>query len=166
MICNNCLRRLALPSHLRSAAKRTYSTPVTTQTSAGANPRPDGRPAATSRPEHAQPFSTPLTPTPKNQNLSIQPQQTKAAAPRILSSVPAGTVLKGLNFVKGKSDPVALEDSEYPDWLWSVLEKKTSAAGLGAAQGDESDLFCMLSHNCIITDLRPRFLVLQEGTVF
>lgn len=58
----------------------------------------------------------------------------------VKSSVAAGTPLKGLNFIKGKQDPVALEDNEYPAWLWTVLEK--SAANKNSGSGaDEGDLF-------------------------
>jgi large subunit ribosomal protein L54 len=49
------------------------------------------------------------------------------------SYVPAGERLKGLNIYKGKDDPVAMEDSEYPDWLWGVLrEIKGADASTGA----------------------------------
>ncbi|KAI9359811.1 mitochondrial ribosomal protein L37-domain-containing protein [Pilaira anomala] len=40
------------------------------------------------------------------------------------SSVPKGTVLKGLQYLKDGQDPVALDDSEYPDWLWDLLDEK------------------------------------------
>ncbi|GAA5799165.1 mitochondrial ribosomal protein L37-domain-containing protein [Helicostylum pulchrum] len=40
------------------------------------------------------------------------------------SSVPQGTVLKGLQFLKDGQDPVALDDSEYPEWLWDLLDEK------------------------------------------
>lgn len=60
------------------------------------------------------------------------------AAPR--SSCPPGTVLNGLNYFKGKTDPVALPDNEYPEWLWSCLDvTKGSAAEEDADAGDE---FC------------------------
>ncbi|RKP14649.1 mitochondrial ribosomal protein L37-domain-containing protein, partial [Piptocephalis cylindrospora] len=39
-----------------------------------------------------------------------------------VSSVLEGTSLEGLNVHKGKKDPVALRDDEYPDWLWALLE--------------------------------------------
>jgi hypothetical protein len=47
--------------------------------------------------------------------------------------------LKGLNFLKNKSDPIAMEDSEYPPWLWTILQKQDKKAAEGAA----GDLFCM-----------------------
>ena len=39
----------------------------------------------------------------------------------VKSSVAAGTALKGINYMKDSSDPVALEDAAYPDWLWTLL---------------------------------------------
>ncbi|EIE90839.1 hypothetical protein G6F46_012139 [Rhizopus delemar] len=43
---------------------------------------------------------------------------------RIASSAPKGTTLKGIQFLKDGKDPVALDDSEYPDWLWDLLDEK------------------------------------------
>jgi hypothetical protein len=60
-----------------------------------------------------------------------------------MSSVPAGTVLKGLNFYKDKQDPVALADEEYPAWLWRVLDK--TSGEVGGVKVDEGDLYGMLS---------------------
>ena len=40
------------------------------------------------------------------------------------SSVIKGTVLKGINILKQGSDPIAKEDSEYPAWLWKLLDPK------------------------------------------
>lgn len=39
------------------------------------------------------------------------------------SSVAAGTVLN-LKIRKNGDEPVALEDSEYPEWLWDMLDKE------------------------------------------
>lgn len=69
----------------------------------------------------AQPFSTRDTISPKTAGTPTTPSQ-PPAPPR--SSVIAGTPLKGLNYFKNKDDPLALEDHEYPDWLWTVLDKK------------------------------------------
>ncbi|EPY50616.1 ribosomal protein subunit L37 [Schizosaccharomyces cryophilus OY26] len=38
------------------------------------------------------------------------------------SSVLAGTILKNLNIKAGGIDPVAKQDHEYPDWLWTLLD--------------------------------------------
>ncbi|KAI9277377.1 mitochondrial ribosomal protein L37-domain-containing protein [Sporodiniella umbellata] len=42
----------------------------------------------------------------------------------IVSSAPKGTVLKGIQFLKDKPEPIALDDSEYPGWLWDLLDEK------------------------------------------
>lgn len=47
-----------------------------------------------------------------------------AKATEIASIAPAGTKLKGCNIRKNGEDPVALPESEYPEWLWTVMEKK------------------------------------------
>ncbi|KAG4303212.1 hypothetical protein PCANB_000609 [Pneumocystis canis] len=40
----------------------------------------------------------------------------------IKTLAPEGTVLKGINIYKKGSDPIALKESEYPDWLWKLLD--------------------------------------------
>lgn len=35
---------------------------------------------------------------------------------------PEGTVLKNIAIQTGQTDPVALKDEEYPDWVWSLLK--------------------------------------------
>ncbi|KAF2836254.1 hypothetical protein M501DRAFT_918510, partial [Patellaria atrata CBS 101060] len=93
----------------------------------------------------AQPFSTPLSPSPPASLGDPAPQGANKPGKEkkgkgkghatVQSSCPAGTVLKGLNFVKGKADPVAGEDGEYPAWLWGVLKE-------GERRGEgEGDLF-------------------------
>lgn len=44
-------------------------------------------------------------------------------------------MLKGLSILKDKPDPVAKEDSEYPAWLWTLLDESSAkkAAGGGEA---------------------------------
>lgn len=60
-------------------------------------------------------------------------------APARSSCVP-GTVLNGLNYFKGKTDPVALRDDEYPEWLWACLDvQKKTSSDVDADAGDE---FC------------------------
>ncbi|KAF8432593.1 mitochondrial ribosomal protein L37-domain-containing protein [Terfezia claveryi] len=58
-----------------------------------------------------------------------------------VSAAPAGTVLKGLNYLKNKQDPVAKEDHEYPAWLWTVLDEKKRS---GADGEEEGDLYCRI----------------------
>jgi large subunit ribosomal protein L54 len=33
--------------------------------------------------------------------------------------------MTGLNYIKNKPDIVALEDHEYPEWLWKLLDDKS-----------------------------------------
>lgn len=46
--------------------------------------------------------------------------------------------MKGLNYFKGRDDPVALAEEEYPEWLWRCLDKKKEVDGEGdKGLGDE-----------------------------
>ncbi|KAJ1773161.1 hypothetical protein LPJ74_000900 [Coemansia sp. RSA 1843] len=49
-------------------------------------------------------------------------QQSGDEKTRPVSSVPHGTVLKGLNIYKEGKDPIALKDEEYPEWLWKIMD--------------------------------------------
>jgi large subunit ribosomal protein L54 len=44
-----------------------------------------------------------------------------------VSTIPAGTPIKGLAYIKGDSDPIAKADEEYPSWLWTLLEPNMGA---------------------------------------
>ena len=51
-----------------------------------------------------------------------------------------------VNILENGEDPVELEDSEYPDWLWSVTEEKPSESeyldrGLETLSNDELGLY-------------------------
>ncbi|KAL7275111.1 hypothetical protein RUND412_001967 [Rhizina undulata] len=51
----------------------------------------------------------------------------------------AGTPLKNINYYKSRGDPIALEDHEYPKWLWKCLDSaRLSADG---DKEDEGDLY-------------------------
>ncbi|KAF2146614.1 uncharacterized protein K452DRAFT_219178 [Aplosporella prunicola CBS 121167] len=124
MLCPRCFL-LRAPRRAFSSARPAFQLAVNANTATAAAPRqgePDSHtpPAATST-SAAQPFSAPLTPG------SVESAKPPAAPVLVQSSVPAGTPLKGLNFLKNKQDPVALEDSEYPAWLWTVLKSKTAS---------------------------------------
>jgi large subunit ribosomal protein L54 len=56
-------------------------------------------------------------------------------ATAVLSSVPAGTPLQGLDIYKGKEAPVAMEDSAYPEWLWTVLDEGKPPGDAAGAMG-------------------------------
>ena len=57
------------------------------------------------------------------------------------SSVAAGTPFKALGYLKNRDPPIAMEDHEYPDWLWSLLDKSEKAKK-GAA-GSDADVYGM-----------------------
>jgi large subunit ribosomal protein L54 len=76
--------------------------------------------------------TTPAPSTPSTPHL----QSSSSPTPVPVSSVRAGMPLKGLGYFKGKDPPVALEDHEYPDWLWGLLDKKGGAKKDGAVVGD------------------------------
>jgi hypothetical protein len=94
-----------------------------------------------SSPPTAQPFSTPFTPSPtSNSSLpSSTPTKHKTPDSTPKSSTKAGTVLKGLAYLKGQDPPIAREDAEYPPWLWGLLEGRENAKG-GEGE-EEGDLF-------------------------
>lgn len=50
--------------------------------------------------------------------------------------------------MKGKEDPVALAEEEYPEWLWKILDagKKGSEEG---GKDDVGDEFCAYSRNSL-----------------
>ncbi|OCK97139.1 mitochondrial 54S ribosomal protein mL54 [Cenococcum geophilum 1.58] len=136
MICHRCLRAAARvqlfhPSHNTTAPS--FNRLLSTTSQQGSLPSLHKLPAATST-SAAQPLSTPLTPSPAA--VGVEPGKSQIPV-IILSSTPAGTPLKGLNFLKSRSDPIALEDSEYPSWLWDILKKD----GKKGEDGKEGDLF-------------------------
>ncbi|KAG6332020.1 hypothetical protein ID866_7066 [Astraeus odoratus] len=53
------------------------------------------------------------------------PAKLPADEPIPLSSCPAGTVLTGLNYLKGQQPVLAMADADYPAWLWSLAKQKS-----------------------------------------
>lgn len=132
MICSRCARRLALSSiplgpsirHFSSTiAKRTQNLPPSTK---------DPLPATST--SAAQPFSTPFTPSPARSPDFPPDSSITPTPPAPKSSVKAGTLLKGLGYIKGKDSPVAKEDHEYPEWLWGLLDKTEKVSGVRAVE--------------------------------
>ena len=70
-------------------------------------------------------ISQPLS-TPEGVHAEVRPDQPTdqaSATQRVPSSCPVGMKMGGLNYEKNKPDVYALEDSEYPDWLWGLLKE-------------------------------------------
>lgn len=58
--------------------------------------------------------------------------------PKVASYCEAGKPLKGLGYIKDKPEPVAMPDSDYPDWLWTLLDPKAqSEEGRGVDKGQD-----------------------------
>lgn len=132
MICSRCARRIALLPCYRDPSFRLLSSTSTRRIPISPNPHEDPLPATST--SAAQPFSTPFTPSPAC-SPDFPPDSlvpSELTAPK--SSVKAGTLLKGLGYIKGKDGPVAKEDHEYPDWLWGLLDKTEKVSGVGAVE--------------------------------
>ncbi|KAL2879920.1 hypothetical protein SGCOL_004639 [Colletotrichum sp. CLE4] len=127
MICRTCLRRgaSALPRlqapRASSLLVRPFSLSAPTRNAAEA---PTAAAAAATVADTTAPVATDASNAPPKVS-SATADIPEAAAP--ISSCPPGTVLNGLNYFKNKTDPVALPDEAYPDWLWTVLESKNEA---------------------------------------
>ncbi|KAF2674222.1 hypothetical protein BT63DRAFT_419528, partial [Microthyrium microscopicum] len=85
------------------------------------------------RSDAAEPFTIPaaMSPSARAGPAPVVAEK-KTPGPSVVSSIPAGTVLKGINIYKDKQDPVAMEDHEYPDWLWGVLDEIKGAPAKGS----------------------------------
>lgn len=112
MICNTCRRTLARAatisrSNIRRLASTTSTETVPSEaTSAGV-------------PNKSQPFSEPFFPSTSTAKTAPASQTYK-----VTSSVPGGTSLSSLTYTKptNTSKPlIALEDHEYPSWLWTLV---------------------------------------------
>lgn len=82
------------------------------------------------------------------------------------SSCPPGTVLAGLNYFKGKTDPVALADEEYPAWLWNCLDVMKKAAA--TEEDDAGDEFSKSKKQRRMAAKRQRELesqILESGNM-
>ena len=127
MICQRC-NCLLLNRSLASSSFRAFSTAI-------ARSSPESPPPATST-SATQPFSTPFTPSP-SKTPGVPPKdqigQSKSV-PR--SSVPAGSPLRGLGYIKGQESPLAREDDEYPSWLWGLLSADKEETGASGQMGD------------------------------
>ncbi|KAK0103240.1 hypothetical protein ONS95_005274 [Cadophora gregata] len=133
MICTRCLR-LSSSSIRTQSLSKSSSTSLLRQFSTSSarftTPSPSSpSPAASTLPN----LSTPLSTSGAATSTGTAPKK----GPTIISSCPAGTPLKGINYLKGRDDPVALAEEEYPEWLWTCLDKKVIEGDEGGAVGDE-----------------------------
>ncbi|KAG6369765.1 mitochondrial ribosomal protein L37-domain-containing protein [Boletus reticuloceps] len=56
---------------------------------------------------------------------SSQPPKPASSEPsKTASSCPAGTIMTGLNYLKGEPPILAKPDEEYPAWLWELTKPR------------------------------------------
>lgn len=130
MICSSCRRML-----LFRFPRRACITPQTRQTSTtpSTSPLPRQPPPdialqspktspsviSSNTPGLSQPLSTPMLPSTSTASKPIKLKQPKQQ--KLAGSIPGGTPLQGLGYLKAKPTILAKEDDEYPDWLWTLL---------------------------------------------
>lgn len=70
--------------------------------------------------------------------------------------------MKGLGYLKNRSQVMAMEDDEYPDWLWTLLEEKDAGSNVDEYGMEKVDLngefyniatrfYFMRNHRCSTT---------------
>ncbi|PGH08052.1 hypothetical protein GX51_01493 [Blastomyces parvus] len=144
--------RCAVSLPYRQSARQ-YSTPA----SGGSEPsQPSSAPSIT-LPSVAPPSSS-VPPTPKGNE-----------PPRVVSGTPAGTTLKGLNYLKNKPDVFAMEDHEYPDWLWGLLDeanaKKTADGKADVAAMNKKQRIRHERKMAALAASQPRKIPLHEQAI-
>ena len=140
MICSPC-RRLLLSQHssrfCTTPQLRQTSTAPSTSSSPG-QPSPNIKlPTAKNNhsetfsnlPDLSQPPSTPMPPTTSSPSTPNQSKESKQQ--KLVGSIPGGTPLLGLAYLKAKPLVLAKEDDEYPDWLWTLLAPESGSTSKG-----------------------------------
>ncbi|KIO04305.1 hypothetical protein M404DRAFT_1000778 [Pisolithus tinctorius Marx 270] len=56
-----------------------------------------------------------------------------------ISSCPAGTVLTGLNYLKGQPPVLAMPDADYPTWLWDLTNPKKRSPAEDVEPGSDAE---------------------------
>ncbi|KIW22569.1 uncharacterized protein PV07_10854 [Cladophialophora immunda] len=140
MICSSC--RQAFLSRIRSLSFNTnisissttglrYASTVPATPHAAPVPAPAAisieAPNATqssNTPGISQPLSEQHTST-STAKTSGPPSTKDSKSPvKPKSSIPGGKELRGLGYTKAKPKVLAMEDDEYPEWLWKLLDQK------------------------------------------
>ena len=129
-ICHTCLRRLTLNQAFSSRLARST---IRRFTGTGQSAEPVSTAAVGKEQGEAPVVSSSTSAT---SNATSAPKDDETAK----SCIPAGTALRGMAFMKNKQPPVALEDDEYPEWLWGLL--KTQKGGEDGATDAEGDIYC------------------------
>lgn len=136
MLCQACRRSLSAQGRLLQ--RRGIATAPVTSNAAPSNPPPSSSspstPATSSAtPGKSQPFSTPILPSTSTAKGGSASGTKDLKKTKLQGSIPGGSELKGLAYLKAKPRVIAQEDDEYPTWLWSLLEESKTATGAPAA---------------------------------
>jgi len=59
---------------------------------------------------------------------------------KLRGSIEGGAELRNINYIKGSPPVLAMEDDEYPEWLWTLLTPKASAIEGQLAKGDLAEM--------------------------
>ncbi|OAP57129.1 hypothetical protein AYL99_07866 [Fonsecaea erecta] len=141
MICSSCRRaclsriRSLTPStslSISSASGLRYASTVPATPKAAPDPAPEAisieapnTTQSSNTPGISQPLSeqhTPSTSTAKTSGPTSTKDSKGPIKPK--SSIPGGKELRGLGYTKAKPKILAMEDDEYPEWLWKLLDEK------------------------------------------
>ncbi|KAI0600769.1 mitochondrial ribosomal protein L37-domain-containing protein [Biscogniauxia sp. FL1348] len=127
MICRQCLQRAsALRSRIPAAPQLAPALLALPVRIAGARPFSTSlaHRSAAPTPASSEPTSDAAQPPPPPSFGTADGAEgaAAAAAKAALSSCPEGSILVGLNYFKNRTDPVALADAAYPEWLWRCLD--------------------------------------------
>lgn len=145
MICQRC--RSSILSRL---PHQSFASPLNASRRVQLRNYSDGKPSVASTPPPPKPrqpigddvsipsaissaspgISQPLS-TPEGIHVDVSPTKATKSAERPPSSCPPTSVLNGLNYFKNKPEVVAMEDSEYPEWLWGLLDTGKKEAKTG-----------------------------------
>jgi len=66
-------------------------------------------------------YASASNPAQASSSQDVAPAEKKSEAVLSKSSCPEGTILTGLNYLKGQGEVVAQADDAYPDWLWKLV---------------------------------------------
>ena len=92
----------------------------------------------------ATPGVSQLLSTPEGASILVDPAKNITNV-KVLSSCEHGTKLNGLNYFKNKPDIFALEDSAYPEWLWTLLDDSNKMSRTEVGGVDPTSKFSLPS---------------------
>lgn len=170
MICSSCRRiflsrigtlRNQIPTSISSSSIRYYASTVpATPNAASQQPPPSiGVPGTQPNPSQTQPLSDshpPSTASPKPDLPSSEIRKPR----KLKSSVAAGQELKGLGYTKAKPVIKAMEDHEYPDWLWTLLDESSKP---GEASVDLAGKWSRIYEKMLAVGLELNMLIVHHS---